>query len=209
LAQLLDHLGVRPAVQALDAAGVPLSGTRVARYRFGDSEVVALLRDPVEIEAIKGRDGVTVYEDSALGKVAREEVVVRLPRVANVSDARSGRFLGQTDRVNVSALAGEAVVLALSPARNSIAIAGPAAAARGEHVPFELTSTQGGKRLLRCHVFGPDGAFLHVYARNLVTEGSAAAFVLPSALGDAPGAYRIRATDVLTGAHAETTLTLR
>jgi hypothetical protein len=208
LTRLLEHVGVRPSVHVLDAAGHPLDRTRIAHYRFGDSEIVALLRDPAEIEAIRGRDGVTVYEDQALGKVAREDIGVRLPRVSYVTDARTGRFLGQTDRVSVSVVTGEAAVLALSPARSTMAIDGPTESARGERISFRLTSTSGGKRLVRCHVFGPDGAFLHVYATNVVSDGPAS-FVLPAAVNDPPGAYRIRATDVLSGAEAETTLTLR
>jgi hypothetical protein len=208
LARLLEHVDVRPSVQVQDAAGRSLDRTRISRYRFGDSEVVALLRDPVDVEAIRGRDGVTIYEDQALGKVAREELVLRLPRVAFVTDARTGRFLGQTDRVTVSAVTGEAVVLALSPARSKLTIEGPAESARGERVSFRLTSTSRGRGLVRCHVFGPDGAFLHVYARNVMSDGPST-FVLPTALSDPPGAYRIRATDVLTDAEAEATLKLR
>jgi len=102
---------------------------------------------------------------------------------------------------------GEAVVLALSPSRNTLSIDGPAESARGERVSFRLASTSGGKRLVRCHVFGPDGGFLHVYARNVVSDGPAT-FVLPTALSDPPGAYRIHATDVLSGATAEATLQL-
>jgi hypothetical protein len=208
IARLLEQLGVRPAIQVLDVSGRPLGRTRVARCRFGDSEVVALLPDAVEAEASRGRDGVTVFEDSKLGKVVGVEMVVALPRVADVTDARTGRFLGHVDRVAVSAVAGEAVVLALSPARNTLSISGPELAARGEHVSYRITSTLGGKRLLRCHVFGPDGAFLHVYARTVVAEGPAR-FVLPTALSDPAGAYRIRVTDVLTGAEAERVLPLR
>ena len=41
-----------------------------------------------------------------------------------------------------------------------------------------------------------------------VEDGATAAFVLPSALDDAPGEYRVRVTDVLSGASAEATLRL-
>jgi hypothetical protein len=207
LAQLLDHLAVRSAVQVLDPSGRPLDRTRVARYSFGEADVVALLRDPVEAEAVRGRDGVTVYEDTALGTVIREEMAVVLPRVADVTDVRSGRFLGHTDRVTVSAVNGEAVILALNSSRNSLVIDGPDRVARGQRASFRVVSSVAGKRLLRCHVNGPDGAFLPAYARNVMTDGTAS-FVVPTAISDAPGAYRIHVTDVLTGAGAEVSLTL-
>ena len=50
---------------------------------------------------------------------------------------------------------------------------------------------------------GPDGAFRPEYAQVTVEEGPAATFVLPSALNDAAGEYRVRVTDVLSGASAE------
>jgi hypothetical protein len=62
--------------------------------------------------------------------------------------------------------------------------------------------------MFRWHVHGPDGAFLPEYAQVTVAEGASAAFVLPSALNDPAGEYRVKATDVLGGASAETRLRL-
>jgi hypothetical protein len=98
-------------------------------------------------------------------------------------------------------------VLSLSPTENKIALHGPASARRGEHVPFALSATTPGPRLIRCHVFAPDGSMLPLYARNLLIENTAGTFVLPSALNDVAGKYIIRATDVVTGATAETKIT--
>ena len=66
-----------------------------------------------------------------------------------------------------------------------------------------------GRHLVRCHVLGPDGAFRPEYAKNLLVEEGAGRFVLPSALYDLAGEYRVVATDVLTGARAEAKVTLR
>jgi hypothetical protein len=60
-----------------------------------------------------------------------------------------------------------------------------------------------GRHLVRCHVLGPDGRPRPEYAANLLVEDGASRFVLPSALSDPEGEYRIDATDVLTGARAE------
>jgi hypothetical protein len=208
LAHVLDHVGEHPAVRVLDASGHPLGRSRIARYRMGDTDIVALLRDPVNAEEVRGRDGVTVYEDAALGKVVREDLTVMLPEAANVTDVRTGHFLGHGNKFTISAAAGDAVVLALSPSRNKLAINGPDKATRGDRVSYRIRSDQTAKRLLRCHVFGPDNEFLSVYAQNLIAEGSAS-FVLPTALNDKTGAYRILITDVLTGAEAQATLALK
>jgi hypothetical protein len=66
-----------------------------------------------------------------------------------------------------------------------------------------------GRRLVRGHVFGPDGDFLDEYARNLVLDGGEGTFVLPTALNERAGRYRVTVTDVLNGATAETAVELR
>ena len=207
--RLLDHAGVRPNVQLLTAAGNRLSQAQVARYNFGDAEILTVVKDNVAVEGIVGRDGVTIYNDTALGQIARQEITIKLPKKSYVTDVRSGKRLGYTDVVQTSLVVGDAAVLSLSPAENTIALKGPLSASRGEHVAFMLSSSIAGPRLIRCHVFGPDGLMLPGYARNLRFDNSTAPFVLPSALNDPAGAYTIRATDVVTGATAEIKVTLK
>jgi hypothetical protein len=62
---------------------------------------------------------------------------------------------------------------------------------------------------VRCHVLSPDGAFLPEYARNVIVEGGAGRFVLPSALNDPAGEYRVQVTDVLDGSRAEARIALK
>jgi hypothetical protein len=206
---LLDHAGVRPAVQVLSADGKRLAQAQVARYRFGDAEILTVVKDNVAVAGIVGRDGVTIYHDAALGQIARQEITIKLPNKFYVTDVRSGKRLGYTDVVHSSVVAGDAAVLSLSPAENKLALSGPPSSSRGEHVAFTLSSSVAGLRLIRCHVFGPDGSMLPAYARNLLLDNTATTFVLPSALNDLAGAYTIRATDVVTGATAETKITLK
>src|SRR5258705_12205434 len=207
--RLLDHAGVRPAVQLLTAAGNRLSQAQVARYKFGDAEILTVVKDNVAVEGSVGRDGVTIYNDAALGQIARQEITIKLPKKSYVTDVRSGKRLGYTDVVQTSLIVGDAAVLSLSQAENTIALKGPLSASRGEHVAFTLSSSVAGPRLIRCHVFGPDGLMLPGYARNVRFDNSGATFVLPSALNDPAGAYTIRATDVVTGATAEIKVTLK
>ena len=206
---LLDHAGVRPTIQVLSADGKRLNQAQVARYRFGDAEIVTIVKDNVAVAGIVGRDGVTTYNDAALGPIARQEIVIKLPRKYYVTDVRSGKQLGYTDVVHSSVLVGDAAVLSLSPAENQLGLSGPASSLRGAHVVFKLSSSVAGPRLIRCHVFGGDGVMLPVYARNLLLNDASTTFVLPSALNDIAGAYTIRATDVVSGATAETRISLK
>jgi len=209
VAAILARAGLRPAIEVLSADGTRLTQAQVARYRFGDAEILTIVKDNVALEGILGQDGVTVYDDAALGPVARQEITIKLPRKLYVTDVRSGKHLGYTDVVHSSVLVGDAVVLGLSPTENTITLDGPAAASLGEHPAFTLAASKPGRRLIRCHVFAPDGSMLPGYARNVLLENTAATFVLPSALNDPAGRYTISATDVVTGATAETKITLQ
>ncbi len=206
---LLDHAGVRPAVQVLSADNKRLSQAQVARYHFGDAVILTVVKDNVSVAGIVGRDGVTIYNDAALGQIARQEITIKLPNKFFVTDVRSGKQLGFTDVVHSSVLVGDAAVLSLNPAENKLMLSGPSVSSRGEHASFTLSSSLAGSRLIRCQVFGPDGSMLPVYASNLLLDNTETKFVLPSALNDLAGVYTIRATDVVTGAAAETKITLK
>lgn len=205
---LLARGGVRPAVAVTDPAGRPVGNVRVARYRLGAHEIVALLSGDLDVRTSFGRDGVTVYEDAALGRVVRHEVDVALPRAAHVTNARTGEDLGETQRLHTTLVAGDALVLTLGPERTALRLEGPPSAKRGEAVAFTAEAPAAARRLLRWHVTGPDGAFRPEYAQVTLEDGRQAAFTLPSALNDAPGAYRVRVADVLSGASAETSVRL-
>jgi len=210
IARLLDHVGVRPSVQVLTAAGRQFPQAQIARYSFGDAEILTIVKDNVALEGIVGQDGVTTYKDASLGEIAKQEITVKLPRKFFVTDVRSGVKLGYTDMVHSSVIVGDAIILSLTQEDNKLTSTGPASATRGEHVPIEITSSMVGPRLIRCHVFGPNGAMLPEYARNLLIENDGPTkFVLPSALNDQPGAYILRTTDIVSGATTEFKVVLK
>jgi len=70
-----------------------------------------------------------------------------------------------------------------------------------------LHGASGERRLVRCQVFDPAGTFVPEYAQDVVLSAEAAC-VVPTALSDAAGSYRIRATDVLGGRSAEAAVAL-
>jgi hypothetical protein len=187
---------------------------RVARYRFSGYEVVAVLSGRLDVRASFGRDGVTVFEDAERGRVVRHDVELHLPRRAHVTNARTGEALGETDRLRATLTAGDGLVLTLGPAREAVSLSGPTAARRGTAVELEATfaapaqATPASPRLLRWHVIGPGGELRPEYARVTVEDGPVARFVVPSALNDPAGEYRVRVADVLSGAWAEALLRL-
>jgi hypothetical protein len=207
LRAVLSDAGVRPSVSVDDPTGRPVTRLRVARYRFGAHEVVALLSGQLDVTTSFSRDGVTVYDDAEKGHLVRHEVAVTLPRTAHVTNARTGEALGETSRLRTTLTAGDALVLTLGPPGGPLRLEGPGRAKRGTAPSFTVRATAG-RQLLRWEVRGPGGAFLPEYARVTVEEGTPASFVLPSALDDPAGEYRVRVSDVLSGASAEATLRL-
>ena len=206
---LTGSAGLRPAVEVLFADGKRLTQSQIVRYRFGDAEILAVVKDNVALSGIAGRDGVTTYNDAALGQIAKQDIIIKLPQKRYVTDVRAGKRLGYTDMVRSSVVVGDAILLGLSSAENTLALSGPVVSSRGEHPTFSISSSIPGERLIRVHVFAPDGSMLPGYASNLHMAHTTTTFVLPSALNDPAGTYIIRATDVVTGATAETKITLK
>ena len=195
---LLRQVGISPGVRVVEADGSPLRHAIIARYQLGSSYVLAVVKENVGVE---GRDGVTYYDDSQLGTIARQQVTVQLPTRYHVVDARTGERLGYTDTVTTSITVGGALILGLSPSQNEIELTGPTSASPGEHPTFAIRSSSPEEALVRCHFTGPDGTSIPYYAKNVLVAGTGSV-TLPSALNDDAGEYRLEATDVLSGATA-------
>jgi hypothetical protein len=206
---IFDKAGVRPAVEVTSPDGQPITQAQIARYKFGNAEIVAIVKENVAVAGLVGRDGVTTYNDASLGQVARQELTIKLPRKSYVTDVRTGKQFGFTDVVHSSIVIGDALILALSPEANELKLDGPASARRGDHVSFNLISTTPATTLVRCHVVAPNGTALPLYFRNVLVQQGRGTFTLPFALNDAAGRYLVRATDVVTGATVEKSIELR
>ena len=206
IGRVLAMVGIEPPLRLTTPAGAPVERASVSRYRFGGAEVIGVLLEPADVTAREGVDGVTAYDDARLGPVARHDVVVRLPRARHVTNSRTGESLGVTDTVKATVRVGDALVLGLEKDRGAVSVTGPRSARRGDPVSFAVKASGPATRLVRCHVLGPDGTFLHEYAANLVLDHGEGTFVLPSALDDPAGRYEVNVTDVTSGARAETDL---
>ncbi len=204
---LLAHLGTKPKVEVLDAAGKRLPQTAIARYRLGEGQFVAVLQEPTGVTTRFSADGVTKFEAPEAGG-GKQKVTIRLPERSLVTDVRTGASLGETDQVEVELPAGEALVLGLAKLRPVLSIQAPSAGSLGDHLELQVQASAPGRRLVRCHFFGPDGKFLPLYARNLLLDEQAK-LVFSSAFNDPSGEYRLRVEDLSTGASAESRFVLR
>ena len=206
---LFKRAGVRPVVEVTSPDGRPITQAQLARYKFANSEVLTLVKENVAVAGIVGQDGVTTYNDSNLGQVAKQDLTIKLPRKFFVTDVRIGKQLGYTDVIHASILIGDALVFALSPHENQIKVGGSATAQLGQHVPLTITSNTDGPGLIRCHVYSPNGMRLAIYSTNVLPQNGKSTFVVPFALNDEPGRYVIRATDVVSGSAFEKTIDVK
>jgi len=205
---VLNRAGIRLSIQVTSPDGRQLPQTQIARYKFGNAEILAIVKENVAIAGVAGQDGVTTYNDASLGQVAKQDLTIKLPRKFYVADVRAGKKLGFTDVVHSSILVGDALVLALTPENNELSFDGPRSARAGDHVSFSFKSTTTGTSLVRCHVYAPDGSRLPIYSNNVLVENGQGTFSLPFALNDPTGKYVVRAADVVTGAVIERTIEL-
>jgi hypothetical protein len=61
--------------------------------------------------------------------------------------------------------------------------------------------------VVRVEVFDPAGNFMRHYSSNVTVRNGTAHIEIPFALSDAPGAWQVRARDVISGLRAETVIT--
>ena len=119
----------------------------------------------------------------------------------SVYDLRTGQPLGNTDRLELDLDPVEPVLLSLS--EHPIAppsIAGPRRAHLGEIAEFQIRSkslVEDG--VIRLDVTDPEGGTIAHYSENLLIDGAVTTKVLPLALNDKTGVWRLRATDLPSG----------
>jgi hypothetical protein len=206
---ILTKAGVQPSIQVSSLDGRQLQQAQIARYKFGNAEIIAIVKENVALAGVVGQDGVTTYNDANLGQVAKQELTIKLPRKFYVADVRTGKSMGFTDVVRSSVLIGDALVLALTPEGTELNVSGPDSAQTGQHVSFRLRTTAPGTSLVRCHVYAPDGTLLPIYSNNILVENGRGTFTLPFALNDRTGKYVVRVTNVVTGAMIEMSIDLK
>lgn len=189
--RLLELAGISGPVK-LKSDGKPVGDSEIVRFRDGDLEYVALVKDPLSQNN------------------QSQQVEVSLPRAAWLYNVRESKPLGRASTATVRLSPGDPVILALLPKKVSAIQLNAASETVAAGDPIRLTATLtvdgeklSGRHCLHVHVLGPDGTARRHYARNVLTEAPQAAIEVPLALNDPPGRWQIRVQDVATGHAAE------
>jgi hypothetical protein len=134
----------------------------------------------------------------------RETVVLVLPRTFSVHDLRARQLLGNTDRLELELSPVEPVLLSLSEKPiASPSIGGPRRAHLGGIAEFQIRSSSPAEHgVIHLDVTDLDGGTIAHYSENLLVDGAVTTKVLPLALNDKPGVWKLRATDLPSGGTA-------
>lgn len=216
-----DERGVqRPAV----LLNVTASGT-LKLHDFGDrplqltDENVARLKAIVEAAGIAPTDEVSGGDidfivrkrlgDLRMLVVFGKGVLSVKPPAGMVAyDARSHKLLGAAP-TTLTQQRSPAVVVFAPRQVGQVTLAAPAAVQRGEKAALSLQLANAPQSVVRLTVTGPDGKPRPWYDANVtISEGKGAGSFQP-ALNDATGKWTFTATDVISGAQATATLTVK
>jgi hypothetical protein len=190
MATLLAEAGVHPPLALLDATGRPAADLDIRLFRSGGMMIAGIQR-----------------QDGAEGE---RPVELRLPGRLWVRSLRDGTPAALTDRLVLQLGPIEPVLLALSAAPLAApTLSGPAQAALGDLVTFRLgldESAPATAHVVQLDVLGPTGQVVPVASGTVRVAPGGRLWHLPLALGDIPGQWQVRATDVVSGQAAVATL---
>ena len=142
----------------------------------------------------KGRNGELFWGVISNEKGASRLVDFAFPKKGVVYDLVSGKEIGVGDRFRLPLSKSRAYAFELLDERP----AEPALSAEGGRV--KIICAKNVDTVVRLRVFAPSGEEAWYYAKKLVVKNGMAETVIPFALSDAKGKWRIVATDVVTGA---------
>lgn len=138
-------------------------------------------------------------------------VRLKLTHKAHVYDIRAGKYLGEKDAIECDLPPGGCALYALLPARVQGIEVHCEAAHLGKpcKVEFEILGAPKGPSVLNIQLRQPDGTPAPHYTRNILAQNDHAAFIIPFAYNDPPGAWKIEVRHVASGVQATAEIQIR
>ncbi|MDQ6665621.1 MAG: hypothetical protein M3Z23_14665, partial [Acidobacteriota bacterium] len=200
---------IAPEFAVTDASGNPVVGIETHVFRNGGVSIVTLMSNPLlRVDELGPPD----FRSNKRFETP-VKVTVKLPAARYIYDSRTGKSFGQKQSVDVTVGPYEPVIFAVSstplPKLNIFA---PAAAKLGSIVEIGIGSgttheaTPAANHVYHVEVVNPQGARVPHYTENLIASRGHARKLLPLALNDPAGEWKIRIRDAFTGETKETAL---
>jgi len=190
--------GIAPEFAVTDAAGKPVVGVETHVFRNGGVHVVTLLSNPLlRVDELGPPD----FRSNKRFE-ADVPVMLQLPAAAYVYDARTGKALGEQKSLSLTVHPYQPVILAVSPQPfPKLNVMAPTAAKRGSIVEIGVSAkaTAAARHVFHVEVFDPQGVRRPHYTENLIADQGHASKLLPFAVSDAAGEWKVRIRDSFTG----------
>jgi len=204
-AALFGLAGAAPSVRVTAPGGGALPGFETRVWQNGEMTIVGVWHEM----------NVKFFNDDAEAASAGREAEVALPQKMVVYDLRAGKRLGKRDRFTTSVPVGRANFFAALPysIRKAKAVASSSAPSPGDilRVDISLGAPDNAKATHVSHVevIDPSGAPALWGKRVVLLPGGKGSVTVPIAWNDAPGQWRLRATELFSRATAEAKWTVK
>jgi len=193
---LKEEADIEPKVriEALGTGEIP--PTEVTRFKCGENEFVSLLREYF------------LYDNNPY------KVRITFPYRSHLYDVMEGKYLGFTKSITTE-ISYKAKLYCLARYKvDGVELRLPETASAGSTTKVQIAvkaagGAQPSRHSFRLEVVAPKGGNLSYYARNIIAEKGQAEAEIPWALNEAPGVYVVTVRDVMSGARAEKTVTLK
>ena len=198
VADLMRANDIVPEFSVTDAAGKSVVGVETHVFRNGGVDVVTLMSNPLlRVDELGPPD----FRSNKRFETP-VSVKLKLPAQRYVYDCRTGKSYGQKQSMELMVDPYEPIILAASPSPlPKLRLFAPASAKRGSMVEIGISAgpTPAENHIFHVDVFNPEGSRVLYYSGNLIALGGHARKLLPLAVGDVAGDWKIRIRDGFTG----------
>ena len=202
---LLRSNGIAPEFAVTGAAGKSVVGVEMHAFRNGAVSVVTLTSNPLlRVDELGPPD---FRSNKRFESPVR--VKLTLPEALYIYDCRTGKPFGQRKTMDLTMDPYEPIILAVSPGPlPKLRVMAPASAKRGSMVEIGISaaSSPAENHIFHVDVLNPQGSRVLYYSGNLIAAGGHARKLLPLAVDETVGDWKIRIRDAFTGDTTELVL---
>jgi hypothetical protein len=196
---LFETAGVKPQFAVTGASGKPVVGVETHTFRNGGVWLVALMTNP-QLRV----DELGPPEFKSNDRFAKPVTVrLTLPGERFVYDLRAGKALGKLGSLPVTLDPYEPTIFAIAPSQMpELELSAPARVKRGDTASLGMSfaaATPAANHVMHIDVVNPSGQTVGYYSGNLLAPEGRAARLIPIAVNDPAGQWKIRVKDLLTG----------
>lgn len=207
IGKIADIAGVRKFAAINLAGGGTPKGYEMFYYSENTAKYVGVLKE-IDMGTEFGHDGLSVGTGKEVTRTV-DELDIRFNGKSHVYDARKKKYLGYCDKVDVSMLSGDTVLLSLLPYKvNGINVEIEDRIERGSQFKANITidtdKPEGEySSVLNIKLFNPSGEYEWIYLDNTSIEGRKYTYSQQIPYNEKTGTWKLVVKDVASGVSTE------